>query len=182
MAVWLMQCRAYLRRTPGDPPRFSAYIANSIIAATFGVGICLVFHLGDADPLAGTGRFLGIVLLSFPLCAAVAFFRDHWAGDTTRPVWLSRVETTGCISVMALGVALLYFGELLPFASDLLRGWRLAVLIAASSAMALMIGSCVPRAHRAAGAAAGDQSGPYVAGDDRGDDHPPVPAVKQLVA
>jgi hypothetical protein len=183
MAVWLMQCRAYLRRTPGDPPRFSAYIANSIIAATFGTGVCLVFHLGDADPLAGTGRFLRVFLISFPLCAAVAFFRDHWAGDTTRPVWLRHVETTGCTLVMALGIALLYLGELLPIATDLLRGWRLAVLIALSGAMALIIGSCVPRARRAEGAGADGPSGPHGAAvKDAVDDHRPVPAARQFVA
>jgi hypothetical protein len=183
MAVWLMQRHAYFGRALGDPPRFAAYIANSIIAATFGAGICLVFHLGDADPLAATGRFLRVLLLSFPLCAAVAFFRDQWAGDTTRSVWVRRVETTGCTLVMALGIALLCFGEQLPFATDSLQGWWLAVLIAASSALAVMIGSCVPRTHRAEGAGAGGPSGTDVmAVEDSEDDHRAVPAAKQLVA
>ena len=112
-------------------------------------GISLVFRSGDAEPLVGTGRDLRVVLLSFPLCAAVAFFRDHWAEDTTRPAWLRRAETAGCASVMALGIALLFFGELFPFATDVLQGRRLAALVALSSSLAVMIGACVPYRCRA---------------------------------
>jgi hypothetical protein len=147
MTVWLMQRRAYFSRTPGDPPRGYAYLANSIIAVMIAPGISLVFRSGDAEPLVGTGRDLRVVLLSFPQCAAVAFFRDHWAGDTTRPAWLRRAETAGCASVMILSTALLFFGELFPFATDILQGWRLAILITLLSASALVIGGCVPRVH-----------------------------------
>jgi uncharacterized protein (DUF1330 family) len=171
MAVWLMQRHASFNRKPGDPPRFSAYLANSIIAAILAAGISFVFHSGDADPLSSTGRDLRVVLVSFPLCAAVAFFRDHWTGDTTRPAWLRRTETAGCVSVMALGIALLVFGELLPFATDMLRGWKLAVVIALSSALALMIGSCVPHTCSADDAGADGQSGAYLLADEDLRDH-----------
>jgi hypothetical protein len=146
MAVWLMQRHAYFNRAPGDARRFSAYIANSTVAALAAAAISLVFHSADTDPLAGTGYDLRGILLSFPLCAAAAFFRDHWAGDTTRPAGLRRAETAGCVSVMVLGIALLFFAELFPLA-NVLQGWRLGVLIALSSAMALTIGSCVPGIH-----------------------------------
>jgi hypothetical protein len=147
MAVWLMQRHAYFNRLPGDAPRFSAYLANVIVAALAAAGISLVFHSGDPDPLAGTGYDLRGILLSFPLCAGAAFFRDHWAGDTTRPAGLRQAETAGCVSVMVLGIAVLFFCELFPEAANVLQGWRLGVLVALSSAIALMIGSCVPGIH-----------------------------------
>lgn len=160
MVVWLMQRHAYLNRVAADVPRFSAYIVNIVVAALAAAGLSLIFHSGDADPLIGTGYDLRGVLLSFPLCAAAAFFRDHWAGDTSRPAGLRCVETVGCVSVMVLGIAVLFFAELFPLAT-VLQGWRLGVLIALSSAMALMIGSCVPRIRRPVRAAtAGGEAGP----------------------
>jgi hypothetical protein len=146
MAVWLMQRHAYFNRVPGNAPCFSAYIANSIVAALAAAGVSLIFHSGDADPLAGAGYDLRGILLSFPLCAAAAFFRDHSPGDITRPAGWRRAETAGCVSVMVLGIALLFFAELFPLA-NVLPGWRLGVLIALSSAIALTIGSCVPGIH-----------------------------------
>jgi hypothetical protein len=146
MAVWLMQRHAYFNRVLGDAPCFSAYLANSVIAAMAAAGISLGFHSGDANPLAGTGYDLRGILLSFPLCAAAVFFRDHWAGDTTRPVGLRRAETAGCVSVMVLGIALLFFAELFPLA-NVLQDWRFGITVALSSALALMIGSCVPGIH-----------------------------------
>jgi len=152
MSVWLMQRYAYFSRVPGEPPGFSAYIANSIVAALAAAGISLLFHSVDPDPLVSAGYDLRGVLLSFPLCAAAAFFRDHWAGDTTRPPGLRCVETAGCVLVMVLGIALLFFVELFPLAA-VFQGWRLGLLIALSSAMALIIGSCVPGIRRSVQAA-----------------------------
>src|SRR6516162_9257712 len=54
MAVWLMQRHAYFNRMPGGAPGLSAYIANSIVAALAAASVILVFHSGDAEPLAGT--------------------------------------------------------------------------------------------------------------------------------
>ena len=170
MSVWLMQRHAHFNRLAGDAPPFSAYIANSIVAAVAAAGISLLFHSRDTDPLASTGYDLRGILLSFPLCAAAAFFRDHWAGDTTRPAGLRHVETAGCVSVMVLGSALLFFAELFPLA-PVLQGWRLGLLIALSSGMALMIGSCVPAFRHsvlqadAVGMGSGPASRPAVAWD-----------------
>jgi hypothetical protein len=144
MVVWLMHRQTYLTPRSADPPRFSAQITNRLIAVLIAVGICFVFHSGTEAPKTGTGRDLGIILLSFPLCAAAAFFRDHWAGDASRPGWLRRVEAAGCTSVMVLAIGLLYFGELFPSPPHLLQGWRLAVLMGMTSMIALIIGSCVP--------------------------------------
>jgi len=182
MAVWLMQRHAYLNRPAGDGPWFSAYIANTIVAALFAAGVSLVFHSGDVDPLAGTGRDLRGVLLSFPLCAAAAFFRDHCAANTTCPIGLRRIEMAGCVSVMVLGIALLFFVELFPLAANFLQGWRLGVLIALSSAMAVMIGSCVAGIRRPGLQAetAGREVGPLPAPVKPLRGHPP--AAKAMVA
>jgi hypothetical protein len=71
---------------------------------------------------------------------------------------------------MVLGSALLFFAELLPLA-PVLQGWRLGLLIALSSGMALMIGSCVPAFRHsilqadAVGMGSGHASRPAVAWD-----------------
>jgi hypothetical protein len=69
-----------------------------------------------------------------------------YAGDTTRLAALRRAETAGCVSVMVLGIALLFFAELFPLA-NVLQEWRFGITVAVSSALALMIGSCVPGIH-----------------------------------
>jgi hypothetical protein len=97
LTVWLIVRRAILRRASGDPPRFSGYVVNSVIAFAIGVGICLAFHSGDTDPLAGAGRDLQVILISFPLCAAVACFRDHRAEDLIAPAWLRRAEASAVL-------------------------------------------------------------------------------------
>jgi hypothetical protein len=184
MTVWLMQRQAYLSPAPGAPPRFSAQLANCLVAVVIAVVICLVFHSGTEDPLVGAGRDLRVILLSFPLCVALSVFRNHWAQDTTRPGWLRQSETAACTSVMALAIALLYAGELFPSAPHVLQGWTLGVLIGATSMIALMIGGCVPRTRPAEGAGADGLSGTYVvAVEDPEADHRPVPAgATQLVA
>jgi hypothetical protein len=151
LTVWLMHRHAYLRAYPSAPPRFFSYIASSIVAATVGAAVCLVFHAGDADPLTGTWRNLRAILLSFPLCAALTFFRDHWAADTTRSCGLRRAETVGCALAMVLGISLLYSGELFPLVPNVMHGWSLVTLIAATSAIALVIGGCAPRLVREEG-------------------------------
>jgi hypothetical protein len=142
MTVWVMQRQAYLTPGPADPLRFSAQIANSLMTALIAVGICFVFHSGGEHTLIGTERDLRVILLSFLLCVAVAFFRDYWAGDTSRPGWLRRLEAAGGTSVMALAVALLYCGELFPSATHLLEGWKFVFLVGVTSGIAL--GSAPP--------------------------------------
>jgi hypothetical protein len=150
MAVWLRQRQTSLTLRSADPPHFSAQIANCLAAVVIAVGFCFIFHSGTEHPVIGTERDLGLILLSFPLCAAVAFFRDHWAGDVSRPGWLRRVEAAGCTSVMALAISLLYFGALFPSPPHLLQGWTLALLMGMTSMIALTIGRCVPDRSRIA--------------------------------
>jgi hypothetical protein len=112
----------------------------------------LLFHLGDADPLAGLGAEAPVILLSGILCCAVALCCDNWAEDTIPPIWLRYVEAAGCASVMAFGTALVYAADLLPF--ELLSPWMVAAWIALPSVMALMIGGWVPHIYRSARRAA----------------------------
>jgi hypothetical protein len=159
MAVWPKQRQTSLTLRSADPPRFSAQIANCLAAVVIAVGFCFIFHSGTKHPVIGTARDLRVISLSFPLCAAVAFFRDHWAGDVSRPGWLRRVEAVGCTSVMALAISLLYFGELFPSPSHLLQGWTLALLMGMTSMIALTIGRCVPDRSRIAVVKARGQKG-----------------------
>ena len=52
LTVWLMQRCAFFRREAGEPLRFFAYVLNGLTAAVVAAGISLLFHLGDAAPLA----------------------------------------------------------------------------------------------------------------------------------
>jgi len=49
--------------------------------------------------------------------------------------------------VMTLGLALLYLGELFPFPTYPLHGWKLAASLAVPSTLALVIVGCVPRVY-----------------------------------
>jgi hypothetical protein len=149
--VWLIVRYAFASRAAGDPPRFSGFVMNCFIMVLTGAGICFAFHVGDADPLSGAGRDLWVILFSFPLCVAAAFFRDHRVEGAKLPAWLRLGETWGCTSVMALGLASLYLGESFPFPTDTLQGWRLAAMLAFPSVMALVIGGCVPYFDRVEG-------------------------------
>jgi hypothetical protein len=152
VTVWLLVRHALFSRAADSAPRLSEYLGNSIIAVAIGAGISVGFHAGDADPLTGAGRDLRVILFSFPLCLAVAFFRDHRSEDAMVPAWLRRAETSLCTSVMTLGLALLYLGQLFPFPTYALHGWRLAATLAVPSALALVIVGCVPHVYCAQGA------------------------------
>jgi len=154
VAVWLLVTHALSSRAADSVPRLSECVVNSIIAIAIGAGISLGFRAADADPLTGAGRDLRVVLFSFPLCVAAAFFRDHRSTDAMLPAWLRRAETSGCTSVMTLGLALLYLGELFPFPTYALHGWKLAATLAVPSALALVIVGCVPHVYCAQGAGA----------------------------
>jgi hypothetical protein len=159
MLLWLMQRKTSLSLGSADSPRFYAQIANCLAAVVIAVGFCFIFHSGTEHPVIGTERDLRVILLSLPLCAAAAFFRDHWAGDVTCSGWMRRAEAVGCTSVMALAISLLYFGELFPSPSLLLQGWTLALLVGMTSMIALTIGRCVPDRSRIALVMANDQKG-----------------------
>jgi len=67
------------RRTPGDPPRYFAYLVNGLIGAVVAFAICLPFDLTNA------GDALPPSLLSFAICTAVALCCDDWVEDRTLP-------------------------------------------------------------------------------------------------
>lgn len=150
VTVWLMQNYAVFRRLPGRPPRFFSYVLCGIIAGAASAGVCLIFRLGDANPLSAVAADLPVILLSGMLCAAVALCCDHWDKDTAAPRWLRLAEAVGCASVMAVGAALIYFADLLPFASADMPPWMLVAWIGLPSVMALVIGGWVPHIYRSA--------------------------------
>ncbi len=156
VTVWLLQRHAFFRRAPGDPPRLLAYVLSGLIAAAAAAGICLLFHLGDADPLAAAGGELPLVLLSFMLCAALALCCDDWVAETEPPLWLRPAEAAGCAAAVALGMGLivLYFSDDLPLPASRLIGWNLAMLFAFPTAMGFVVGGCVPHIYRSARRAA----------------------------
>ena len=157
LTVWLMQRYAFFRRAPGDPLRFFAYVLNGLIAAAATVGISLLFHLGDADPLgAATGGDVPLILLSFMLCTALALCCDDWVSETLPPVWLRLAEAAGCAMVMALGmgIVVLYLDDDLSPQAQSLTGAKLIMLFAFPSVMAFVIGACVPHIYRSARRAA----------------------------
>jgi hypothetical protein len=152
LTVWLMQRYPFFRRSPGDPLRFFAYVLNGLIAAAAAAGIALLFHLGNPDPLAD----LPLILLSFMLCTTLALCCDDWVAETMPPIWWRLGEAAGCAATMAFGLALvvMYLAEALPFSTDQLIGTKLAVFFAFPSAMAFVIGACVPHIYRSARRAA----------------------------
>jgi hypothetical protein len=149
-----MQRYAFFHRGPGDPPRFFAYVLNGLIAAAVAAGIGLLFHPGNPDPLdAGD---VAPILLSSLMCTALSLCCDDWVADTMPPWWLRLAEAAGCAVAMALGMALIvvYLPEALKIPSDKLVGLTLVMLFAFPSALALMIGGCVPHMYRSARRAA----------------------------
>jgi hypothetical protein len=156
LTVWLMQHYAFFRRGPGDPLRFFAYVLNGLTAAAVAAGISILFHLGDAAPIAAAGGDLPLILLSFMLCTALALCCDDWVAETMPPIWLRLAEAAGCTAAMVLGMGLVvtYLADYLPFPTDQLVGSKLVMLFAFPSAMAFVIGACVPHIYRSARRAA----------------------------
>jgi len=131
-----MSSTALLRR---QPPQASAFT-----------------HLGDVDPLAAMGGDLPIILLSFPLCTALALCCDDWVESTPPPAWLRLAEAAGCGLVMAVSMAmvLIYLGDRLPFPTVGLPGWEITMVIGFPTSIAIVFGGCVPHIYRAARRAA----------------------------
>ena len=156
LTVWLLQRYAFFRRAPGDPPRFFAYVVNGVIAAGAAGAISLLFHSGEVNPLAAAGGDRPLILISFMLCTTLAACCDDWAVETKPPAWLRLAEAAGCAVAVAMGMGLVvtYLSEDLPFPTDQLPGSKLALLFAFPSAMAFVIGGCVPHIYRAARRAA----------------------------
>jgi hypothetical protein len=156
LTVWLMQHCAFFRRAPGDPPRYFGYLVNGLAASAAATGICLIFEAGHQDIL---GRVqandnLTPIFLSGVLSSAVAFCCDDWPENSPPPFWLRWAEATGCAVVMAGGLMMLVWWRLLPLAIDQLPGRAIFALFGLPSALAFIIGACVPQLYRAARLAA----------------------------
>jgi hypothetical protein len=154
LTVWLMQRYPFFHRGPGDPLRFFAYVLNGLIAAAAAAGISISFHLGNPNPLAAGGPLL--ILLSFMLCTALALCCDDWVAETTPPIWLRLAEAAGCAAAMALGMALVvtFLPDYLPHPTNQWIGLKLVMLFAFPSALAFVVGACVPHIYRSARLAA----------------------------
>jgi hypothetical protein len=102
------------------------------------------------------GGDLPIILLSFPLCTALALCCDDWVESTPPPAWLRLAEAAGCGLVMAVSMAmvLIYLGDRLPFPTVGLPGWEITMVIGFPTSIAIVFGGCVPHIYRAARRAA----------------------------
>ncbi len=156
LTVWLLQRYAFFRRAPSEPPRFFAYVVNGLIAAAAAGSISLLFHLREVDPLSATAGDRPLILLSFMLCTAIAAFCNDWITNAMPPSWLRLAEGAGCAVVVAAGMAFVvaYLSADLPFPSSELAGTKLVLLFAFPSAMAFVIGACIPHIYREAHRAA----------------------------
>ena len=152
ITVWLLQQFTFFRREIGSPPRYFAYLVNGILGGTLAAGVCVLFRIGADNPLTVEDMRIGI--LSGILCAAVAFCCDDWIEDSKPPPWLSLAEAIGCGSAVVVATALLWFAGFAPEAPTLSSTTLLTTWIALPSAMAAMIGACVPHIYRASRRAA----------------------------
>jgi hypothetical protein len=144
--VLLLQRFAFFRREPGDPPRYFSHLLNGILAGVVAAGVGVLFRIGG-DSLF-TVEEVRIAILSGILCAAIAFCCDDWSQDNPPPGWLRSAEAIGCGLAMAAGTALLWFAGAAPAMPNVSSGTRLVTWIALPSAMATMIGACVPHIYR----------------------------------
>jgi hypothetical protein len=152
MTVWLLQQFACFRREPGEQPRYFAYLVNGVLGGALAAGIWVLFRLGGDFQFSIEEMRVGI--LSGILCAAIAFCCDDWSEDGAPPVWLRLVESIACGSAMAAGTALIYFLGWTPPMPKISEQLGLAMWITLPSAMAMMIGACVPHIYREARRAA----------------------------
>lgn len=146
LCVWLMQRYDFFRRSPGEAPRYFAYLVNGLAAAALAVLAGIGLHLFDGDLLAGLRQEAPLVLLSLMLCTAVAFCCDDWADEATPPRWLRPVEAVGCGAAMALGMAIVNAAELTPLHPS--GGWLLVAFIGLPAALGMIVGGCVPHIYR----------------------------------
>jgi hypothetical protein len=151
LTVWFMQHYSVFRRLPGGSPRYFGYVLLGVIATAASAGVCLIFHLGETDPLGGLGADLPVIVLSGVLCAAVALCCDDWTGDTLEPIWLRFVEAVGCGSVMGVGMAVIYFADRLPPSSHGVPSW---MLLGLPAVLGFIVGGWVPHIYRCAHRAA----------------------------
>ena len=144
--VWLLQQSAFFRREVGEPPRYFSYLLNGILAGAVAAGVGVLFRIGG-DSLF-TIEEARLAILSGILCVAVAFCCDDWNAYSPPPGWFRSAEATGCGLAMAAGTALLWFAGAAPAMPNVSSGTQAVTWIALPSAMAAMIGACVPHIYR----------------------------------
>lgn len=155
--IWLMQRFSFFRRASGEPHKYFAYFVCGVITSAVAAAACVPFALSYATGfVSGMADGIAVVFLTGILCAVLAFCCDDWPEDSTPPRWLRPVEAMASGAVMAFGTSLIYYGGWMPPSMHDLHGWMVVAWIALPSAMAVMIGACVPHiyrtAHRAAAA------------------------------
>jgi hypothetical protein len=84
----------------------------------------------------------------------VALCCDDWIEDSEPPSWLRFAEAAGCGLVMAVSIALLYFGDVLTFPAGALTTPAIVLLISLPTGLTLIIGGYVPHIFRSARRAA----------------------------
>ncbi len=150
--VWLMQRFAVLSRPAGGHPRYSGYVLAGLASACVAGALCLAFHLADADPISGLTGDEVLIGLSWMLCTAVAYCCDDWPIESVPPAWLRIAEAGGCGTVMAVGAAMAWLADVVPFP---IAGWMIAVWVILPSLLAMALGGWVPHIYRTARRAAG---------------------------
>jgi hypothetical protein len=149
LTVWLLQKFSFFRRKNGDQPRYFAYLVNGILAGALAAGVFVLFSWIVPDVLLTEKMMRGaerIGILSGILCAAVAFCCDFWSKDSFPPAWYRTAEAIGCGFAMVAGTALLWFWGMAPKAVNV--DITLTTWIVFPSALAMMIGACVPHIYR----------------------------------
>jgi type IV secretory pathway TrbD component len=149
LTVWLLQKFAFFRRKAGDQPRYFAYLVNGILAGVLAAGVFVLFSQIAGDVLLTEEVTRGaerIGILSGILCAAVAFCCNLWNKEGFPPAWYRATEAIGCGFAMVAGTALLWFWGMAPKVDN--ADIALATWIVFPSALAMMIGACVPHIYR----------------------------------
>jgi hypothetical protein len=145
----LLVRRAVADSAPNVSPSFSGFVVKSFAAVLIGIGISLIVRAAAGDPLADVGHDLRSIVIGLPPCLAAAFFRDHRRVDRRLPTWLRCAEECGCTMTMALGLLVLYLGQLVALPIDALHGWRLGVTMTFPASLSIVIAACVPYIDRA---------------------------------
>ena len=159
VTVLLIQRHAFFRRPPGASHRYFAYLVCGLVGGIVATGFCLFFSLqalldGAATLSSKLVNDLLLIILSAIVCAALAFCCNDWPEDRPAPAWLRAAEAAGCAAVVAFGMGIIWFGELLPIHFDNPPAWLPFAMIGLPSLMTAIIGGFVPHIYRRATRAA----------------------------
>jgi len=118
-------------------------------------GFCLFFSLhllseGAATLYSKLQNNLLLIILSAIVCAVLAFCCNDWPEDRPAPAWLRAAEAAGCAAVVALGMGIIWFCELLPIHFDHPPPWLSFAMVGLPRLMTAIIGAFVPHIYRRA--------------------------------